>query len=113
MIGNDQDGMSHGQDSPFSTTPGGQAMILSRQVSVFGFAGCMRCLNQSASKGRATFTSRTTQALTATLVVARRNPGPSGQVIIGGKPGHVRADFRQDHLSDLPANTRNGIQISD
>lgn len=81
MIGGHKDGVSSGHDGSFLASAGGQAMIPSIEITVFGASGRPGGLIQGGKQPAIAPPGATRVALASGLVVARCDARPTGQVV--------------------------------
>src|SRR6266540_6023891 len=73
-----------------------------------GAGGGQGGLDEDRAEVGVALAAATRAAFAGRFVVAGGQPGPGGQVLGGGEPGHVHADLGDDYARDPFADTRDG-----
>src|SRR5262249_14046 len=94
---------------PLAAATGCHATKLRSQVGT-GASGCSRGLDQRDAQRRATLAGAATEALAGTLMMARYQSRPRGEVVCCGKTAHVSADLSDHNLGYGAADAGNGVQ---
>jgi len=92
---------------------GSQASELSTEVRVFCANRSMCRFDQRRAEPWAPASNATALALAGTLVVARTDARPGGEVSCGWETAHIRANLGDQHLGNTPSDPRNRIQSFD
>src|ERR1700733_7266761 len=105
--------MTYGHGRPFEAAAFAQPMVLGAEITALGPRGSPGGLVQSALEPSVSFGHMTRPPLAGRLVVARTDPGPTGQVSGAGEAGHVGAYLRQHVLGGAAVQARNLVQLLD
>src|SRR5258708_8791115 len=88
--------MSECRDSFVLAAPTSHVVVEGRQIIVFGMGNGPRDFKQDGSQVRIPFGGLATEPLAPTLLVPWADPGPGGEMFVGSKARHVRANL-SDH----------------
>ena len=91
-VADDGDAVGHRQGSRIGPDAAGQASVLGAQIGL-GASGGFGRFHQGCFQPRIVFARRTALALFATLLIARTDRSPGGQVSGGGTSSHRDAHF--------------------
>src|SRR5438046_1937772 len=100
VIDNDQDGMGHRYRRLLGASTSGKTPELRTQVGVLRSYSSMGGFDQSHAHPRISAPYTAALAFTRTLVVARTDACPGGQVSSTREAAHVNPDFSDQHLGN-------------
>jgi hypothetical protein len=113
MVKDHQKRMSHSHQGPPFAASSYHASIRGRQVAVLAVGGDPSHLYQGCSQPAMDFGRAARQSFPGALFIARRHPGPTGQVLMRGEGIQVSPHLRQDHLRPTSTTPRTGVHAFD
>ena len=96
--------------SPLFAFATGKPAKLGPEIGPFGMARGMGTFDEERPEPLVAFAGPTTLALAGALIVPRADLGPGAEMLGGGKPRHIDADFRDEILSGPLTNPWYGVQ---
>jgi hypothetical protein len=108
VINNDENGMGNSDSGFLGPATATDAVILFTEIS-FGTPGGMSSLDESRAQVAVGGRQFGGELFGAALLLTRSDTSPGGQVVSGGKNGHIDANLADDNTSQGAIDTRDVI----
>ncbi len=110
MIDNDEQTMRNGHNGFLLAASAGEPSKLCPEIGLLDPACTVGCLDQRLPELLTAFACPTAQLLAGTLVIARTQTGPGGQMGGARKPSEVSPNLGQDDFSDAAIDARDRVE---